>query len=132
MADVVVAEQLKREDDIRCLKGIKAAFTDPQGRLESWDFDNSSVGLICKLSCWNAKEDRLNRVELPSDELSGQIPDSLQYCASIQNLDLSDNNISGTIPFQICTWLPYLTTIDLSGNRLSGSIPPNLAKCAFK
>ncbi|KAI3897611.1 hypothetical protein MKW92_022154 [Papaver armeniacum] len=122
------------EDDIRCLKGIKAAFADPHGRLESWSTDTSSAGLICKLpgvSCWNANEDRLIRVELPSYELSGQIPDTLQYCASLQNLDLSDNRISGTIPSQICTWLPYLTTIDLSGNQLSGPIPASLANCTY-
>ncbi|KAI3967814.1 hypothetical protein MKW92_025613 [Papaver armeniacum] len=122
------------EDDIRCLKGVKAAFKDPQGRLESWTFDNSSVGLICKLSgvsCWNAKEDRLIGVSLPSNELSGQIPDSLQYCASLQNLDLSDNKISGTIPSQLCTWLPYITILDLSGNQLSGEIPSNLANCTY-
>ncbi|RZC80050.1 hypothetical protein C5167_042628 [Papaver somniferum] len=122
------------EDDIRCLKGVKAAFKDPQGRLESWTFDNSSVGLICKLSgvsCWNAKEDRLISVSLSSYELSGQIPDSLQYCASLQTLDLSDNKISGTIPSQLCTWLPYITTLDLSGNQLSGEIPSNLANCTY-
>ncbi|KAI3840550.1 hypothetical protein MKX03_007431 [Papaver bracteatum] len=122
------------EDDIRCLKGIKAAFADPQGRLESWSFDPSAVGLICKLSgvsCWNAKEDRLISVSLPSNELSGQIPDTLQYCVSLQNLDLSDNRISGTIPSQICTWLPYVITIDLSGNQLSGSIPPDLGNCTY-
>ncbi|KAI3942746.1 hypothetical protein MKW92_045603 [Papaver armeniacum] len=130
ISNVVVA----LEDDIRCLQGIQAAFTDPQGRLESWTFDNSSVGLICKLSgvsCWNAKEDRLIKVELPSNELSGQIPDSLQYCVSLQILDLSDNKITGTIPSQICTWLPVLTTLDLSGNELSGSIPLNLANCMY-
>ncbi|KAI3849236.1 hypothetical protein MKX03_001635 [Papaver bracteatum] len=122
------------EDDIRCLKGIKAAFTDPLGILESWDFHNSSVGLICKLSgvsCWNGKEDRLMSVSLPSNELSGQIPDSLQYCVSLQILDLSDNKISGTIPPQICIWLPYLTTLDLSENQLCGSIPSTLANCTY-
>ncbi|RZC52761.1 hypothetical protein C5167_021188, partial [Papaver somniferum] len=96
------------EDDIRCLK---AAFADPQGRLDSWIFENASVGLICKLSgvsCWNAKEDRL-----------------------ISSSDLYDNKISGTIPSQICTWLPNIITLDLSGNQLSGSVPPNLANCTY-
>ncbi|MCL7029487.1 hypothetical protein MKW94_029603 [Papaver nudicaule] len=130
ICNVVVA----LEDDIRCLKGIKAAFADPQGRLESWTFDTTSVGLICKLSgvqCWNSAEDRLISVALPTIELSGQIPDSLQYCASLYILDLADNKISGTIPPKLCTWLPYLTTLDLSGNQLSGSIPANLANCTY-
>ncbi|MCL7023798.1 hypothetical protein MKW94_004721 [Papaver nudicaule] len=48
-----------------------------------------------------------------------------------QVLDLSDNKISGTIPSQICTWLPYLTTLDLSGNELTGHIPINLVNCTY-
>ncbi|MCL7047105.1 hypothetical protein MKW94_028569 [Papaver nudicaule] len=122
------------EDDIRCLKGIKAAFADPQGGLESWTFDNSSPGLICQVSgveCWNRVEDRLISVSLPTSELSGQIPDSIQYCASLYILDLADNKISGTIPPKLCTWLPYLTTLDLSGNQLSGEIPANLGDCLY-
>ncbi|RZC49536.1 hypothetical protein C5167_017975 [Papaver somniferum] len=130
ISNVVVA----LEDDIRCLKGITAAFTVLQARLESWTFDNSSAGLICQLSdaaCWNGKEGRLIRVSLRSNELSGQIPDSLQYCTSLKVLDLSDNKISGTISSQICHWLPYLTNLDLSGNELSGSIPPSLGNCTY-
>ncbi|KAI3840552.1 hypothetical protein MKX03_007433 [Papaver bracteatum] len=88
-------------------------------------FDNSSAGHICKLSaveCWNAERDRLISVSLPLNELSGKIPDSLQYCV---------NKISVTILSQICTWLPYLTTLDLSGNQLSCSMPPDLANYTY-
>ncbi|KAF2308662.1 hypothetical protein GH714_011935 [Hevea brasiliensis] len=63
--------------------------------------------------------------------LSGQFPESLKDCKSLQNLDLSSNALSGTIPAQICTWLPYLVTLDLSNNDLSGSIPPDLVKCTY-
>ncbi|GKU97042.1 hypothetical protein SLEP1_g10225 [Rubroshorea leprosula] len=64
-------------------------------------------------------------------ELSGQVPNSLEYCGSLQNLDLSTNNLSGTIPTGICSWLPYVVSLDLSNNDLSGEIPPDLANCAY-
>ncbi|KAM1049709.1 hypothetical protein ACFX2G_032144 [Malus domestica] len=88
-----------------------------------------SVASICKLvgvSCWNEKGNCLISLQLPSMELVGMLPESLKFCHSLQSLDLSGNALSGSIPPQICTWLPYLVTLDLSGNALSGSIPPEI------
>lgn len=64
-------------------------------------------------------------------QLAGQIPESLKLCRSLQSLDLSGNDLSGAIPPQICSWLPYLVTLDLSGNRLSGPIPSQIVECKF-
>ncbi|XVE68030.1 hypothetical protein DITRI_Ditri09bG0035500 [Diplodiscus trichospermus] len=64
-------------------------------------------------------------------KLSGQLPQSFEYCQSLQTLDLSANQLSGTIPPQICSWFPYLVTLDLSSNDLSGSIPHDLSKCVY-
>ncbi|CAN7087460.1 unnamed protein product [Brassica oleracea var. botrytis] len=122
------------EDDVLCLKGLKNSLTDPSGRLSNWSFPNSSSSSICKLtgvSCWNAKENRILSLHLPSMQLAGKIPESLKLCRSLQSLDLSGNDISGEIPPEICSWLPYLVTLDLSGNKLSGSIPSQIADCKF-
>ncbi|XVF16513.1 hypothetical protein REPUB_Repub10bG0037700 [Reevesia pubescens] len=122
------------EDDMKCLEGVKNSLNDPDGKLSTWTFNNNSVGFICQfvgVSCWNERENRLLRLELRDMELSGQLPQSLEYCQSLQTLDLSANKLSGTIPPQICNWLPYLVTLDLSSNDLSGSIPPELSKCAY-
>ncbi|OVA11962.1 Protein kinase domain [Macleaya cordata] len=130
----IVSDVGALEDDIRCLKGVKSSLKDPQGRLETWVFENSSVGFICKfpgVSCWNERENRLITLQLNSMELAGQIPDSIQYCPSLQTLDLSGNKISGTIPSKICDWLPYLVTLDLSRNDLTGPIPSELVNCKF-
>ncbi|XP_044505365.1 inactive LRR receptor-like serine/threonine-protein kinase BIR2 [Mangifera indica] len=122
------------EDDIKCLEGVKNSLKDPQGKLSSWSFANSSIGFICKfvgVSCWNDRENRILNLELREMKLSGQFPESLKYCQSMQKLDLSANDLSGTIPAQICTWLPYIVTLDLSNNDLSGSIPPDLGNCTY-
>lgn len=122
------------EDDIRCLEGLRNSLKDPENRLGSWNFANSTVGFLCKfigVSCWNERENRLIGLQLKSMELGGAISDSLQYCPSLQTLDLSDNKLSGPIPSKICDWLPYLVTIDLSQNEFTGPIPPELVNCKY-
>ncbi|KAB2011518.1 hypothetical protein ES319_D09G026500v1 [Gossypium barbadense] len=122
------------EDDIKCLKGIKNSLNDPDGKLSNWSFNNNSTGFLCNLvgvECWMEREDRLLSLQLRDMKLSGQLPQSLQYCQSLQTLDLSANRLSGTVPAQICSWLPYLVTLDLSSNDLSGSIPSELSNCAY-
>ncbi|CAH8310955.1 unnamed protein product [Eruca vesicaria subsp. sativa] len=122
------------EDDIRCLRGIQTSLTDPQGILKSWNFANTTLGFLCNfvgVSCWNNQENRVINLELRDMGLSGRIPESLQYCGSLQKLDLSSNRISGNIPQKLCSWLPFLVSLDLSSNELNGEIPPSLAECRF-
>ncbi|XP_013712439.2 inactive LRR receptor-like serine/threonine-protein kinase BIR2 [Brassica napus] len=122
------------EDDIRCLRGIHTSLTDPNGLLKSWNFANTTVGFLCNfvgVSCWNNQENRVLNLELRDMSLSGQIPDSLRFCGSLQKLDLSNNRLTGTIPRQLCSWLPFLVSLDLSNNQLNGEIPPELAECRF-
>ncbi|XP_021763312.1 probable inactive receptor kinase At1g27190 [Chenopodium quinoa] len=124
------------EDDVKCLQGVKNNLKDPQSKLNSWNFKNSSaeVAFVCKFvgaSCWNDKENRLISLQLRDFQLSGEIPESLELCSSIQNLDLSGNSLTGNIPSKICSWLPFLVTLDLSSNKLSGQIPPDLGKCQY-
>ncbi|KAI3840551.1 hypothetical protein MKX03_007432 [Papaver bracteatum] len=131
IANVVVAI----EDDIRCLKGITAAFTVPQARLESWTFDNSSAiswSHLPTLGCCLLERKRMSFDKHFTLKFVLVLKYcTLQYCTSLKVLDLSDNKISGTFPSQICHWLPYLTNLDLSGNELSGSIPPNLGNSTY-
>ncbi|KAI3908105.1 hypothetical protein MKW92_007289 [Papaver armeniacum] len=41
--------------------------------------------------------------------------------------DLSDNKLSGSIPYSLCA--PNPTNIDLSNNKLSGTIPTSIGYC---
>ncbi|KAJ7974478.1 Inactive receptor kinase [Quillaja saponaria] len=121
-------------DDVKCLQGIKNSLTDPQGTLRSWNFHNTTAGFVCSftgVTCWNDLENRILNLALQEMKLSGQVPESLQYCGNLQKLDLSGNDLSGMIPSEICRWLPYLVALDLSSNDLSGPIPSTLVSCTY-
>ncbi|GLJ16630.1 hypothetical protein SUGI_0285430 [Cryptomeria japonica] len=122
------------EDDIRCLNETKAELTDPNQSLFSWRFGNIGQGFICNfvgVQCWHNDDGKVLSVKLPGMELSGRFPSGFKYCGSMTNLDLSSNNLSGSIPKDLCKWLPFLVQIDLSSNQFSGPIPRELANCTY-
>ncbi|KAK1562888.1 hypothetical protein Q3G72_018556 [Acer saccharum] len=130
-----VLSALVGEDDVKCLEGVKSSLKDTEMKLSSWNFGNSSIAaFLCKfvgVTCWNDRENRIINLELQGMNLSGHVPESLHYCQSLQKLDLSDNKLSGTIPPQICSWMPYLVTLNLSNNDITGPIPHQLGNCIY-
>lgn len=120
-------------DDVLCLQGIKGTLQNPQESLNSWHFINVSAGSICSfngITCWNNTQNFVRGINLTLWDLSGQIPESLKFCTTLQSLDLSKNNLYGSIPSELCAWMPDLETLDFSYNNLSGSIPADLANCS--
>ncbi|KAG8065044.1 hypothetical protein GUJ93_ZPchr0004g39776 [Zizania palustris] len=123
-----------REDDVRCLRGVKADLHDPDGRLTSWTFQNTSSGALCEysgISCWNPQESRIISLSLSGFGLQGGVPSALQFCSAATMLDLSSNALEGQIPPALCDWIPFVVSLDLSGNGLSGQLPTELANCRF-
>ncbi|XP_021683719.2 probably inactive leucine-rich repeat receptor-like protein kinase At5g48380 [Hevea brasiliensis] len=122
------------ETDIDCLKYIKASLEDPFGYLKSsWDFTNKTEGYICRFSkvdCWNNLENRVLNLRLSGLGLRGRFPLGIQNCTSLTGLDLSNNELQGSIPFNISIILPFITSLDLSSNNFSGEIPSNIANCS--
>ncbi|CBI32063.3 unnamed protein product, partial [Vitis vinifera] len=96
------------EDDVVCLQGLKDSLTDPDDKISTWRFTNTSASFICNLvgvSCWNAQESRIISLQLPDMNLIGTLPDSLQHCRSLQSLGLSGNRISGSRSFPLPTMI---------------------------
>ena len=63
----------------------------------------------------------VTELALSSNNLSGPLPAALGSLTSLTTLDLSDNQLSGTIPD--LSSLTSLTTLNLRDNQLSGTIP---------
>ncbi len=63
----------------------------------------------------------VTELALPDNNLSGPLPAELGSLTSLTTLDLSDNQLSGTIPD--LSSLTSLTTLNFGDNQLSGTIP---------
>ena len=64
-------------------------------------------------------------IDLSNNNLNGTIPGSIANLKHLEQLFLNGNKISGGIPEEICH-LEKLLDLNLSGNRLSGPLPANI------
>lgn len=71
---------------------------------------------------------KLSQLNLSYNQLSGTLPFSLSNFSSLQILLLAGNRFSGPIPATIGQ-LHQVLKLDLSGNSLSGPIPPDIGNC---
>ncbi|KAL3654834.1 hypothetical protein CASFOL_000620 [Castilleja foliolosa] len=110
-------------DDVLGLIVFKADLIDPHSRLALWNEEDNSpcnwVGVKC-----NPATNRVSELNLDGLSLSGHIGKGLIKLQYLQVLKLPRNNISGTI--NLLAQIPSLLVIDLSENNLSGSIPEEL------
>lgn len=68
----------------------------------------------------------VNKIILPENELSGNLPDSLGELQGLTEIDLRENDIDGTIPRALAQ-LRQLQGLYLHTNRFTGKIPDELA-----
>ncbi|RLN21722.1 hypothetical protein C2845_PM07G31100 [Panicum miliaceum] len=119
------------ELDVRCLKTVQRSVIDHRGLLKSsWNF-SSFICSFTGVECWHPDEERVLSLRLSNMGLEGQFPQGLEHCTSLVTLDLSSNNFSGPIPFDIARQLPYLSSLDLSDNVFSGEIPPGISNMVY-
>ena len=70
---------------------------------------------------------RVTRLELSDKNLTGSIPPQLGTLDKLERLDLTWNKLTGSIPPELGQ-LTNLEWLLLGGNRLTGSIPPELGQ----
>ncbi|KAM0833651.1 hypothetical protein ACQ4PT_064131 [Festuca glaucescens] len=112
-------------NDVTCMKEVKKHYNlaridwngDPCSPREySWE------GLTCDYSKSN-QNPRIVAVDLSTSGLKGGLAISFMNMVSLENLDLSHNNLTGVIPdYQ----LKSLKILNLSNNQLDGPIPDSI------
>jgi predicted outer membrane repeat protein len=62
-----------------------------------------------------------------ASQLSGSLPASLSALTALRVMDLSGNQLSGTLPPDFFAGMSHLVSVDLhGGNNFTGSLPPSL------
>ncbi|KAK3211618.1 hypothetical protein Dsin_016324 [Dipteronia sinensis] len=69
----------------------------------------------------------LVKLDLSSNQLSGTIPSSFSSCSSLESFDISSNNFSGELPIQTLLKLSSLKELVLSFNSFTGALPNSLS-----
>lgn len=119
------------DTDVFCLSSIKESLEDPHDYFSSWKFNDVNICVFVGVECWQHGENKVLNLNLTNMGLKGEFPRGLRGCSSLVGLDLSHNELTGPIPSDISTLLPYATSIDLSNNKFNGEIPPSLANCSY-
>ncbi|XP_040371689.1 receptor-like protein EIX2 isoform X2 [Rosa chinensis] len=79
---------------------------------------------------WGENLKHLRSIDISSNYLSGDIPETMTSMMRLISLNLSRNNLTGVLPSDFGQ-LKNLESLDLSRNQLSGNIPASLSRLNF-
>ena len=127
-----ISHPTRRASDVNTDRAALAALYNATNG-SSWRDDTNWVSSR-PLGEWHGvstdADGRVTELDLRDNQLSGSIPSELGNLANLERLTLYDNELSGSIPSQLGN-LAYLQALGLGSNQLSGSIPSQLGNLAY-
>eukprot|EP00618_Florenciella_parvula_P025768 CAMPEP_0119498600 /NCGR_PEP_ID=MMETSP1344-20130328/21301_1 /TAXON_ID=236787 /ORGANISM="Florenciella parvula, Strain CCMP2471" /LENGTH=183 /DNA_ID=CAMNT_0007534497 /DNA_START=158 /DNA_END=706 /DNA_ORIENTATION=+ len=102
----------------------EAGFPDADGTTSVTSIVYDSQGLTGTIPTEFGIMTNINEFNLENNDLGGTIPSQLGLCA-LDSLGLASNELTGTIPSHLSAY----NTLALSGNSLSGTIPTEMGNC---
>ncbi|GKU90860.1 hypothetical protein SLEP1_g4804 [Rubroshorea leprosula] len=101
------------------------SFISSQRHLESLDLSYNS--LIGKIPSWML-DNVTKKLQLRGNGFIGPFPKSFQNSSQLNELDISDNLLSGSFPEDIGVNFPELHSLNASWNNFSGRLPPSFGR----
>ena len=83
------------------------------------------------VECWHPDANEVLNIQLSHMMLRGQFPRDIENCTRLTGLDLSANEFSGPLSFDIGDSIPFVSKLNISGNKFSGEIPKSFVNCNF-
>ncbi|KAM4099895.1 hypothetical protein ACB094_05G027300 [Castanea mollissima] len=126
----------------KCLKNISAmAFPDPDIVTFSYSnfrfdydfvYDGNNLMLVPKGNKLEYEKNLafVKSIDLSCNNLNGSIPTEISVLFELNFLNLSENHLMGNIPEKFGS-MKQLESVDLSRNNLSGEIPPSMSNLTF-
>ncbi|XP_023755604.1 leucine-rich repeat receptor-like protein kinase TDR [Lactuca sativa] len=115
--------------ELLSLLALKSSLKDPLDTLHDWEWDPSKPGTQCSWSgvqC-DPKTNRINSLDISNRNLSGTIPPEIRYLTSLRYLNISVNQFAGPLPVAIFE-LSSLQTLDVNHNLFSSVFPSGISK----
>lgn len=75
-------------------------------------------GITC-----NNENNIIERIDLSENNVTGFLPNEIASLSNLVSLNVSFDNISGTIPIQMFELLDELEVLDMQENQISGTVP---------
>ncbi|RVW72126.1 Receptor-like protein 12 [Vitis vinifera] len=95
-----------------------------------YDYENLMLVIKGKESEYGSILKFVRSIDLSSNNLSGSIPTEISSLSGLEFLNLSCNNLMGSIPEKMGR-MKALESLDLSRNHLSGEIPQSMKNLTF-
>ncbi|XVF34542.1 hypothetical protein REPUB_Repub18cG0068000 [Reevesia pubescens] len=85
--------------------------------------DISNNQLVGGIPSWMANMPSLSTLDLSNNKLFGEIPRWMGNMSSLEEIVMANNHLEGPIPVEFCQLNRNLKLLDLSVNNISGSLP---------
>ncbi|XP_022637442.1 DNA damage-repair/toleration protein DRT100-like [Vigna radiata var. radiata] len=110
----------------------KLSFKFPSRIPNSYLFSDDSLELVTKgqVLQYDRNLHFMTLIDMSSNNLSGTIPPQLFSLIGLHSLNLSNNKLEGEIPNEIGN-MKNLESLDFSTNQLGGEIPESLSRLSF-
>ena len=109
-----------------CFTGTLAPSLCDAKNLQHLILDGLSAGDACQTSIWPGHPFGFNALKKNISGMSGSIPSCLYSLPKLKTLHVSGNGLRGSLQAGPAGWSASLTDLSLSHNALTGEIPPSL------